>query len=83
MPGWGNHNRKVRIIAESQDVTHGFAISEFNVNAVIEDFVANKKGEYDFVCSVYCGVGHSHMKGKLIVEWAKKEDLFDVTEPGV
>lgn len=66
---------RVRIIAKSQDVTHGFAISAFNVNAVIEpgketiiEFVANKKGEYDFVCSVYCGSGHSRMKGTLIVE---------------
>jgi cytochrome c oxidase subunit 2 len=66
---------KIRIIAESLDVAHGFAISEFNINATIErgkktiiEFIANKKGQYDFVCSVYCGSGHSSMKGKLIVE---------------
>ncbi len=66
---------KIRIIAESLDVAHGFAISEFNINATIErgkktriEFIANKKGQYDFVCSVYCGSGHSSMKGTLIVE---------------
>lgn len=66
---------KIRIIAESLDVAHGFAISAFNINATIErgkktiiEFIANKKGQYDFVCSVYCGSGHSSMKGTLIVE---------------
>ena len=31
-------------------------------------FVADKKGEFDYVCSVFCGTGHEEMVGKLIVE---------------
>ena len=57
---------KIKIIAESLDVPHGFAI-EPGKKTVIE-FTADKKGEHVFRCSVYCGIGHSRMKGKLVVE---------------
>lgn len=65
----------VRLNIKSEDVTHGFAISEFGVNerllpgkTTTVEFVADKKGEYIFFCSVPCGSGHGGMKGKLIVE---------------
>jgi cytochrome c oxidase subunit 2 len=32
------------------------------------DFVAQAPGTYDFKCAKFCGFGHDHMKGKLIVE---------------
>jgi cytochrome c oxidase subunit 2 len=66
---------KVKIILETADVIHGFALAGFNINKRIEpgkkniiEFIADKKGEYIFRCSVYCGSGHSRMKGKLVVE---------------
>jgi len=31
-------------------------------------FVANKTGEFEFICDIMCGVGHADMIGKLIVE---------------
>ncbi|OUM94714.1 MAG: hypothetical protein A9Z00_14790 [Thermobacillus sp. ZCTH02-B1] len=31
-------------------------------------FTADKAGEFDFICSVFCGTGHDDMIGKLIVE---------------
>jgi cytochrome c oxidase subunit 2 len=31
-------------------------------------FTADKAGEFEFICSVFCGTGHNDMKGKLIVE---------------
>jgi Heme/copper-type cytochrome/quinol oxidases, subunit 2 len=31
-------------------------------------FTADKAGEFEFICSVFCGTGHDDMKGKLIVE---------------
>lgn len=31
-------------------------------------FVADKKGEFEYVCSIFCGTGHDDMVGKLIVE---------------
>ena len=66
---------KVRIKIKSIDVTHGFALTDFNVKVdlvpnkeEIVEFVADKKGEFTFFCSVFCGQGHSGMKGKLVVE---------------
>lgn len=32
------------------------------------EFVAERPGEYDIECSVFCGFGHRGMDGKLIVE---------------
>jgi cytochrome c oxidase subunit II len=34
----------------------------------ILDFTATQAGTYDFKCARICGMGHGHMKGKLIVE---------------
>jgi cytochrome c oxidase subunit 2 len=66
---------KVKINIKSIDVTHGFAISEFNVKVDLVpnkeetvEFVADKKGEFTFFCSVKCGEGHRDMIGKLVVE---------------
>ncbi|RKN85473.1 cupredoxin domain-containing protein [Paenibacillus ginsengarvi] len=31
-------------------------------------FVASKTGEFNYICSIFCGDGHNKMTGKLIVE---------------
>jgi len=66
----------VRLIIESIDVAHGFAMAEFNVNkrlnpgaTITVEFVADRAGTFPFFCSVLCGSGHSKMKGKLVVEY--------------
>jgi len=66
---------KVKITIKSLDVTHGFALPDFNVKVDLTpgveqtvEFTADKKGEFTFFCSVLCGQGHREMKGKLIVE---------------
>lgn len=62
---------KVRVTLESDDGGHGFAIPAMNVNIQGNDsaeFVAVKKGTYDYHCSIMCGTGHSEMTGKLIVD---------------
>lgn len=54
---------------------HGLAIKEMGVKADIPktgapvsiEFVAGKPGTYTIACSVYCGKGHSRMKGRLVV----------------
>ncbi len=65
---------KIRLKIKSIDVTHGFSLLDFNINEnlepgkeVVVEFIADKKGEFSFFCSVFCGSGHSGMKGKLIV----------------
>ncbi|HAJ57062.1 MAG TPA: hypothetical protein DCL35_04755 [Candidatus Omnitrophica bacterium] len=66
---------KVRFEITSADVTHGLAIADFQVNISVlagetktAEFVADKKGSFHMHCSVYCGPGHSHMHGTLIVQ---------------
>lgn len=66
---------KVRIIATSTDVHHGFAISGFKVNLSLKpgqsqtaEFTADKEGEFKEYCTVYCGSGHGDMVGRFIVQ---------------
>ena len=66
---------KVKLKIISVDVTHGFTLREFGINTVLSpsktieaEFVADKSGTFTFFCSVPCGVGHTGMNGKLIVE---------------
>ncbi|MGH9454903.1 MAG: cupredoxin domain-containing protein, partial [Terriglobia bacterium] len=57
------------------DREHGFKLAEFGINEklpkakpVTVEFTASKPGTFKFNCSVFCGMGHHRMKGKLIVE---------------
>ena len=70
-----NKGDVVRLAIESVDVTHGFGLPDFNVSqnlkpgeTTIVEFTADKTGTFTFFCSVFCGSGHSEMKGKLIVK---------------
>ncbi len=65
----------VRITLTSEDVTHGFAINEFNVSERVEpgsettvEFVADTAGTFVYYCNIPCGPSHSIMRGQLIVE---------------
>ena len=69
-----NQGDTVILKIKSIDSTHGFYIPEFGVSQTLSSgqeetvqFVADKKGTYTFFCNVYCGSGHSEMKGTLIV----------------
>ncbi|HZW36775.1 MAG: cytochrome c oxidase subunit II [Deltaproteobacteria bacterium] len=66
--------RPVKLIMTSKDVLHGFFLPDFRLK---QDIVPgqytylyvhpDKEGSYDIFCTQYCGVGHSQMRGKLIV----------------
>ncbi len=65
---------RVKLIVKSVDVSHGFALPDFNVNTRLEpgvdtivEFTADKAGTFTFFCSVVCGSGHSEMRGSLVV----------------
>ncbi len=65
----------VRIEITSEDVVHGFALPAFGINVPVRpeqttvvEFVADKTGNFEFYCSIYCGAGHAQMRGTLIVE---------------
>jgi cytochrome c oxidase subunit 2 len=70
-----NKDDRVVLNITSEDVTHGFAIPQFDINEQLEagkttriEFVADKTGTYTFFCSVFCGSGHPQMRGTLIVK---------------
>ena len=65
----------VKLQIKSTDVAHGFGLPEFKINERLEpgetvnvEFVASKKGTFEFACTVSCGIGHSEMAGQLIVK---------------
>ena len=69
-----NKDEKIRLVITSTDVIHGFALPEYNINTPLPagkqttiEFIADKQGTFPFICSVYCGGGHSSMRGSLIV----------------
>ena len=60
----------------SKDVTHGFNISDKNVNMMAVYGAINKTtvkfdkpGVYDIICHEYCGVGHQNMRAQVIVNY--------------
>ena len=70
-----NKGDKVRLIVTSADVPHGISIKEYGINEQLNpgkpvtiEFTADKAGTFTAFCSVFCGSGHSNMKGKLIVK---------------
>ena len=65
---------KVKLVVTSVDVPHGFSIPEYGINERLDpgkpvtiEFTADKQGSFTAFCSVFCGSGHSNMKGKIIV----------------
>jgi cytochrome c oxidase subunit II len=66
---------KVRLFITATDRDHGIKIEGYDINQVLKkgetetiEFTADKAGTFEFKCSVYCGMGHRKMKGKLVVE---------------
>jgi len=65
----------VSLRLRSADGTHGIEIKGYGLKLKIPrggtevrlEFVADKPGRFDFVCSEYCGSGHRGMRGKLVV----------------
>ena len=71
----------VRFILSSQDITHGFAINELGINRtiyadtkVMQEVVIPPdmpEDTYTMYCSVFCGMGHPILKGKIIVGYPR------------
>jgi cytochrome c oxidase subunit II len=68
-------NKAVKLELTSLDVIHGFSIPAFRIK---EDAVPGKKnsiwfvpqelGDFEIFCSYYCGLNHSYMGSKVVVE---------------
>jgi cytochrome c oxidase subunit 2 len=69
-------NTLVRIHLTALDREHGFEITSYPGscvsvkpgNTISIEFYTDKKGEFEFSCCKFCGLGHGKMKGKIIVE---------------
>ncbi len=64
---------KINLINEDP-YDHGFAVEAFGINKRMfakqktsVEFIASKKGDFIFYCSVPCGEGHFEQTGRLIV----------------
>lgn len=72
-----NPGDSIRIVLTSPDVTHGFAINELGINVpyspgdggLVELVIPadTPEGVYTMYCSIFCGSGHSHMKGNIVI----------------
>jgi len=70
-----NQGDKVILNINSVDVAHGIALPQFNIEETLVpgksvklEFIADKKGKFQFICSIYCGSGHGSMRGKIVVK---------------
>ncbi len=60
---------KVLLKIENLDTTHGIRIPKLNQNGNEELLLdTSQKGTFPFTCNNLCGVGHSDMKGQIIIE---------------
>lgn len=71
---------EVDFYLSSADVVHGFHIADKNINMMAVPGGINKAstkftkpGIYPIVCHEYCGSGHQHMRGEIIVNHPSKK----------
>jgi cytochrome c oxidase subunit 2 len=65
---------KVKVIATTKDVIHGFSVAGTNINMMltpgyISEYITtfDKAGQYLILCNEYCGTGHHLMTSKIKV----------------
>jgi cytochrome c oxidase subunit 2 len=73
-------NKPVRLNLYSADVIHGLSIPAFRIKQDVVPgknnamwFIAGQEGEYEILCTAYCGLRHSYMESKVRVV---KEEEF-------
>jgi cytochrome c oxidase subunit 2 len=64
----------VTFVLSASDFVHGFSVPDFHVRtdlvpgkAVEVTFTPHKAGRFVFLCDNFCGEGHDHMSGVLVV----------------
>jgi cytochrome c oxidase subunit II len=85
--------RPVKVLLRSHDVLHDFYVPQFRARMNMVPgmvttfwFTPTKLGRYEVLCAQLCGVGHSNMRGAVLVEdeasfqtWLKAQPTFAVT----
>jgi len=74
-------NKPIRLNLYSPDVLHSLYIPAFRIKTDVVPgkdnamwFIAGQEGEYEILCTAYCGLRHSYMESKVKVV---KEDEFN------
>lgn len=67
-------NKAVKLDLISLDVIHGFFIPAFRIKQDVVPgkdnfvwFIGKEYGDYEIMCSAYCGLNHSFMESKVVV----------------
>ncbi len=90
-------NKPIKLNLRSDDVIHGFYIPAFRIKQDVVPgkdnfmwFIPGQAGEYDILCSAYCGLRHSYMESKVRVvseqeytEWLKSVPAVASEPPGL
>jgi cytochrome c oxidase subunit 2 len=84
---------KVKLAITAEDVAHGFAISDFDIDVRVQagqtktiELTADREGKFEITCSVFCGDGHPEMTGQMVVTSPQSSSVkvnFDDDAPGV
>ncbi|CAB3974665.1 cytochrome B558 subunit A [Burkholderia cenocepacia] len=68
-------NRPVQVLTRSRDVLHDFYVPPFRARMNMVPgmvttfwFTPTQAGRYDILCAQLCGIGHSGMRGVVVVE---------------
>ncbi|WP_175974092.1 c-type cytochrome [Burkholderia sp. BCC1047] len=83
-------NRPIQVLARSRDVLHDFYVPPFRARMNMVPgmvttfwFTPTKAGRYDILCAQLCGIGHSNMRGVVVVEdeaafsrWLAQQSTF-------
>ena len=83
-------DKPVKVLLRSVDVLHNFYVPEFRgkmdmVPGLVTYFwlTPTRTGTFDILCAELCGVGHPHMRGKVVVDeagayqaWLDKQQTF-------
>jgi cytochrome c oxidase subunit 2 len=87
-------NRAIKVVQRSQDVIHAFFVPQFRVQidsvpgtASTYWFMPTRAGRFEILCNEYCGLGHSNMRGYVVVEpqaqfeaWLARRPTFAQTQ---
>ncbi|AXK40638.1 c-type cytochrome [Crenobacter cavernae] len=82
--------RPIKVLLRSKDVLHGFFVPPFRARMDMVPgmvtyfwFTPTKAGRFEILCAELCGVGHSNMRGEVVVEdgaafraWLKAQPTF-------
>ena len=80
--------KPIKVLLRSIDVLHDFYVPEFRakmdmIPGVVTYYwlTPTRTGTYDVLCAELCGVGHSQMRGKVVVEEQDKNKAWLESQP--